>query len=1054
MKQTRRILLIVLASLFAILLTLSLLGKFVFGWFDQKEESPMLPDLEAGESYYYLGGTPVSNVVLLFPQLSRQDLCEIKVHNTKGENYFFFQTQSASGSYFALGQCKGSDWEWEESDLYYPPILDSITGAFDYTSLYDNTSTIPGMLAAVGAVNISERIKPEGGVATDEWLSNFGMGKQDDPAYFELVTYYRDSAGNYIYTVSGEENVYVGLSTHDGKYYYIDTEKEDALGEEYTGPRSQLTPAANTDEVIRVYVGNPTIDDKGYYIYLEGRDVVYTTRNTYLPDVVERNMGYYIYPRLVSQPESGYASQLTPNLTYWKGNYFGIDSKVAISQSMTVTLDAPIIREVDSDSGEDVKKENHSFRFDMSALNPNPTWYSTLLGKQVGSAAFDLIVPSDNLYDGKAGESVTYTLLGLEGILRDGTYHTEGDITPRVGDHVLVTYTDGLTDGKGNPIVNTGFVNLGDPEGPPQLAALIYEMQLGKTYPETGEGSKSYTTVYGEDAPASTLKMSFDSILAIVDEQGKEAPKVAYGTTVKLSYNVTETTARGEEVKLGNITRILTIPKEEHYKDPAAWESIYFYQNAERQMHIMQAIFDAIMGKAAGSLLNSSGNSTVELSFSYPVECIRDFTLYRGVTVQNAVSYDMELSFGYTNNNDVYYGSSIYEILGPEEKTLYGLDVDSTTEVIRLFDDLKGEETVAVGLDRGTMEKYGLYAYRLYYELPFNLYTISSGDTTYYYHKNKVGYNLYISEKNKDGSRYIASEQYDIVVKVTDGSQYDFLTWQFEKIWVQRSMVMVGYEDLRQFVFDINYEDYQHIWGFDICVDRDYYYDGEDNVARLYASLVDGGVSLEGNSYQDLVGIFQYEETTDRESYEGFGPTDARWQHTVAGKFIREVHESLRYITTLKNGTDLDQIYKDQGFGDLIAGKDFAGAYYTKTLLTVLNSFCYWGTVEDDIRKTLPSGLTPEEQDAAIQQEIAAIMSETNRVLTMAMTLDDGEKSYGYVYRFYNYSYHSLVSVSKVDEAGNELTSNIFYVQSREVKKIAEMVIAISAGQVPKSDEY
>lgn len=1059
MKRKQKFTIILLSVLFALLLTVALLGYFVWGWFEEKTEDPVLPTLEEGESYYYLGGKPVGGVVLMFPQLTRSDLCEIKVHNTDGENYFFFHNLAYGSNYFALGQCDDG-WEWGESNLYYPPILEDAVGAFDYTSLYDDTSTIPQMLAAVGAVNIADRIKPEEGVDFETWLSHFGLAKEDDPAYFELVTYLRDRNGNYIYGVTGETNVYVGINPLDGKYYYIDVAADNALGAEYTGAKTYLTPMADTQNVIRVYVGNPTIDDNGYYLYLEGREVVYTTTSTYLPDVVERDIGYYVFPRLVSESESQYAYQLTPNLTYWKGAYFGIESHVELDGTMRAALTALSVTEVDSDNGRKDVYTDHGFWIDLSDGTLKNDWISILSGKTVGDEPFDAIISMPNLFDAMPGEAATYTVYAVSGILRDGEYLTEAGTAVTAGDLAVVLYGDGMTDLLGLPITNLGLV---DTASGTDLARAVLGMRIGEE-----AAPKTVSVIYAQDAPSHKLRFEIQDLVACVDGDGNELDTVAYGSTVRLTYALFETDRYGTETPLGTVTTTLTIPREEHYGDLAKWESEYGYLNPDRQVYTMRSLFDLILGKTVGAeYTDSKGNSSLRLELSYPVEDIADFVLYEDVSIGGAVSYKEELSFGFTNKSDVYYGSALYEILGPADKTLYGIDYTASLNVIGLFENLSGTETVALGLTDEVMLEYGLYAYRLYYELPYDIYSITQGGLNYYYHRNKVGFTLFISEKQADGSRYIASEQYDIVVRYEAGSDFDFLEWDFEKNWVQNNLLLVSYEDLRQLVFDVNYEDYSHVWGFDICVDRDYYYKssytegGEENVsytniARLYASLVDGGEGVDGNTYRDLISVLQYGTPyANRDDYSDLDPTDPRRIHTVAGRFVRTYSDSLRYITELQNGRDLDELYYEAGITEFFGGSDYGGAYYTKTLLQILNGTRYSGTVEDDLRAGLPAGMTPEEQDAAIAARIGEILSdEDSRVLTMAMTLDDGEASYGYVFRFYNYSYHSLVSISRVDEAGNETTSGVFYIQAREVAKIANAVISLSQAEPIDPDRY
>ena len=129
MKRKKIILIVSLCAVFAVALTLSLLGRFVFGWFDKKETPYVPPTLEEGEAYYYFAGGTFRDVVLMYPQISRDDIGLIRVHNTKGENYFFYHEQEGTSSYFLLGSSK--DDRFTDTDIYYPPILGEWSGAFD-----------------------------------------------------------------------------------------------------------------------------------------------------------------------------------------------------------------------------------------------------------------------------------------------------------------------------------------------------------------------------------------------------------------------------------------------------------------------------------------------------------------------------------------------------------------------------------------------------------------------------------------------------------------------------------------------------------------------------------------------------------------------------------------------------------------------------------------------------------------------------------------------------------------------------------------------------------
>ena len=72
--------------------------------------------------------------------------------------------------------------------------------------------------------------------------------------------------------------------------------------------------------------------------------------------------------------------------------------------------------------------------------------------------------------------------------------------------------------------------------------------------------------------------------------------------------------------------------------------------------------------------------------------------------------------------------------------------------------------------------------------------------------------------------------------------------------------------------------------------------------------------------------------------------------------------------------------------------------------------------------------------------------------MAIALTLcDESGKQYGYTLRFYNYSGHSLVSIT--DERSGENT-DLFYVQTHDVMKIAQVIVDISEGKIIDLDKY
>ena len=1022
MKKKHIIILSVLASLFVILLTLSLLGKFVWGWFDDQSQNDYVPPtLEEGEAYYYIGSSQIKDVVLMYPQITREDLAQVRVHNSLGDNYFFYHTMIGDYNYFSLGECDSDDWDWTADDLYYPSILDSFVGAFDYTSLYDDTSTLPAMLAAVGTVMIDERIKPQEGEWGEEFLARYGLSKADDPAYFELVMFLRDGMGNYIYasTIEGEDR-YIGFNSEDGKYYYIDGDNKT----EYTQGKDTLTPAVDTTKTVRVYVGQQTIDDTGYYLYLEGRNVIYTVQGGYLSDVVGRNMGYYVAPQLVTQAESVYANQLAPYVSIENGQV-SYHTSTIIDALMSVGFTSNEIWKVDSDNTTAgwYSKTNGEFSLiDLKDSKTSQAFLSALVGKHVGDTV-DILVSTPNL--SQIGKTETCYINCVEGVITSNGYDTTEGYQVQAGDKIIVRYVNGRTDSDGGFTSIPGYIDLGDSRLTQAHLDTLIGLKVGEKY--TIEDRVILEFTYNESAPMYNIQIQLESIDSVMNKDGESQSTITYGSIVTMTYVFVED---GE--KVGEYTNTLMIPEEADMDVDDEWVEMGYDKS---QIYTLRQFYKSILGKAVGSYLDGEGNSTFGVTISYPQEVISDFIMYRDGKIEFVTSYEEIVSFGHTNDRNVYHGSSAYTIYSPDDKTLYGIDSNSVMHVLQYFEDLAGNETVALGIDTETMREYGLFAYKLTYELPFDCYTSTTDDgRTLFHHKSSITFHLYISEKAEDGSRYVGSDQYDLVAKVDDGSIFDFMEWDFYSRWMQNSLLMLSYEDLRGMVFDLNFteEEYNHLWGFEINVDRNYPSKASDGtieyVSKLYASLVDGGEGTGNMTYEEMRAIFEYDYYVNGDDYSKI-PYESQL-HISANRYIQTISDTLRNVYDLKNGTDLDAIY---GYQNAYGAREGDGTYSLRKILYLLNVIYYYGEAADE--------LTDAEKEEIMAGEYT---------MALGLTLcDESGKEYGYTLRFYNYSGHSLVSIT--DERNGTSTS-LFYIQSRDVMKLAKMIVDVTQGKLVDID--
>jgi hypothetical protein len=217
-------------------------------------------------------------------------------------------------------------------------------------------------------------------------------------------------------------------------------------------------------------------------------------------------------------------------------------------------------------------------------------------------------------------------------------------------------------------------------------------------------------------------------------------------------------------------------------------------------------------------------------------------------------------------------------------------------------------------------------------------------------------------------------------------------------------------------------------------VDRNYPIKASDGsydyINKLYASLVDGGDGTGKMTYEEMRAIFEYEYFANSDDYSKI-PYESQ-MHISASRYIQTISDTLRNVTDLKNGIDLDKIYN---YGHTYTQSEYDGTYSLRKVIYLLNTIYYYGEAEDD--------LTEAEKAEILAGEYT---------MSLALTLcDESGKQYGYTLRFYNYSGHSLVSIT--DERDGTTTS-LFYIQSRDVMKIAKCVVDITEGKIIDLNEH
>ena len=184
------------------------------------------------------------------------------------------------------------------------------------------------------------------------------------------------------------------------------------------------------------------------------------------------------------------------------------------------------------------------------------------------------------------------------------------------------------------------------------------------------------------------------------------------------------------------------------------------------------------------------------------------------------------LDFLNASQRPMFNSTDIYAITAPRERTGYIPNSSAYMSILESFASLTGIETVEVGLTDETREKYGLDEYVVYYESPYSVKSVGNTDDVVI--EATIPNYLYISERQQDGSYYVASFLFEIVARV-DASAIGFVEWPFSR-WISSTMMAVNIHHIESISFDFNYADAKDKYTFDIAVAQT---NGNTSVSRV-----------------------------------------------------------------------------------------------------------------------------------------------------------------------------------------------------------------------------
>lgn len=815
------------------------------------------PELKPGESTYL-------NQMIAYPWIEEGQILFVELKNKTG-NFGLSRYPDDQGSFLFHYYVDGK----EGAIPYTPPIVGA-EGEFDYEDLYAvETGDGYGMIyyltylcSAIGAPYFTERIElpsadtKEGAARREALLREYGLTRSESS------------------TVS-----------------FIYGERDKKTGQIIEG----------TDEAHVIIIGDKALSGVGYYFMVDGRDYVYYTKSEYFKYALA-GFNEFIKGMLVAEGlegESVYGPYLTTDFKKWTGTVFKEESdrvftsddagyknyenpNVVVNGSYYASVDKGLdfVPESGDFSGYDTE-ESTSLSFDLEALKAHPDYErikAALKGKNVGSYDGNeiLITLITELFQTEEkkisfidSENVeyTYSVTKIESVLTDTDEITSG-ITDSSHKLFKVTYRYTV----GGQTVNYdchGIINVGD------LTSLDADkfvgLEIGK---ELGADAVTLTVEYTKDnSLKSTEKYVLTGVTSIFDEYGAVVNTVTEDTYVTITY---KRTAGADAAKTGSaIIRLADISDTDK----------------------LAPLKTFLLGKGKGSYNEVIYNET----FSY--EFMREFVTYEISKIEYFVANEIIVSFRFRNasERDPFYGDTFFENTLTNEYRLYGLNSGSCETAVKLLGGIGKDSnsavglsgtTVAIGLTLENMEKYGLFAHRIYFEMPRGIYDASedlegdnSNDMSDFGWISTLGFTLYISDPvyDEDGSRirYIGSDMYDLVAKVPS-ADFDFLEYDFVDFWARKNLVMMDITKLRGLKLEFGMQDLSGTYNFDVVFKEAYGgYVGDDYVIREEAFQGSSPIEHEIVRVKAAEGSFETEFT--KMFGNEWGDISTLYDHTIGG---------------------------------------------------------------------------------------------------------------------------------------------------------------------------
>ena len=920
----------------------------------------------------------------------------------------------------------------EESEISYLIVKNDL-GRFDMTRWPDVTGAMwIGYDNGRGISQMLQYIPPIVGKENDfSYESLYAIENNDGYGRIYMLTYLMTAIGTTYFDQRIElPPVTDTTGQRDAmlRQFGLNTEDATVVSFKYSDKDSKGNVVSEGNRII--YIGKKPVSGTGYYYRIDNRDFVYYTKNNYF-DYALMGVEAFVKGMLVAQglpTDSTYEPYLTTDFKQWVNTLHKQEGERVTAGANVVAHGmslVPLNKGADYVPPEGAPTDGYEngdygpMSFDLEALKGHRDYERIrkyLEGKTVGvyydgttseSLVTDILLltlidsPHDSpskLLDFSKSQSLTYTytVWKVETVITD-TEELDEEGTP-VGDNDLikVSYYYKIDGTSASSLSRHGIIDLSEPWIPEDARAKLRTAAVGVLDEEV-----SFDVVYSADSSLkSNESLIVSDIAGIFDSKGVSVKTVQKDSFVSLRYYELIDGERAEKQSL--TVRLSDIEKD------SKWEPLK----------------TLLIGKTVGSDLEIT-----VFSKDYYYEYIKDFHTYEIWSVDYFVTSELVSSFRFVNASmrDPYYGESYYENTIGNSYKLYGLNAASCEAVVKILGGVGSNSnseslgfsgtTVALGLNHEVMEKYGLYAYKIYFELPRGLYDITEGteaddddvlsDFAWY---DTLGFTLYISEEDPvTGNRYVGSDMYDLVAEV-DGDQLEFLDFSFVDFWARRNLMLVDVTRLEKVHIELLMEDVKGDYLFDVDVREAYigYINGESVIT--YDKSIFDAAGVTPTKVKQLVNtVYQSGDCMDTKLSEFLELNSGVLDNGV------RLSALYNYYINLEQGTTGNHF--EPGTVDSVGDSNF------KEMFEILQLTQYHGT------------LSREEQLAA---------SKGPMVMRLHVKIDSS--GFFYTYDFHRYSDRGvMVTIYRSNDKGEAVSAPVsdFYISTFAFKKIVSSVIAV-----------